>query len=76
MQCSALRYSKGGASGFSAIAGRLSDRFHLLTGGDQIAVRRQQTLRTSIDWSYDLFSSTIGIQPYRASRRGFMPAGG
>ncbi|MBC8135225.1 MAG: tetratricopeptide repeat protein [Fibrella sp.] len=38
------------------IAPRLSDRFHLLTGGSRTALRRQQTLRGLIDWSYDLLS--------------------
>lgn len=38
------------------IASRLDDRFRLLTGGDQTALPRQQTLRASIDWSYDLLS--------------------
>ena len=33
---------------------RLSDRFRLLTGGDRTALPRQKTLRTLIDWSYDL----------------------
>ncbi|MBL0122408.1 MAG: tetratricopeptide repeat protein [Betaproteobacteria bacterium] len=36
------------------IATRLSDRFGLLTGGDKTSMPRQQTLRASIDWSYDL----------------------
>ena len=39
-----------------AIATRLSDRFRLLTGGDRTALRRQQTLRACIDWSYDLLT--------------------
>ena len=38
------------------IAARLDDRFRLLTGGDQTALPRQQTLRASIDWSHDLLS--------------------
>lgn len=38
------------------IARRLDDRFRLLTGGSRTAVRRQQTLRAAIDWSYDLLS--------------------
>lgn len=38
------------------IAPRLSDRFHLLTGGSRTALRRQQTLRGLIDWSYDLLT--------------------
>ena len=39
------------------IAARLDDCFRLLTGGDQTALLRQQTLRASIDWSYDLLST-------------------
>jgi predicted ATPase/transcriptional regulator with XRE-family HTH domain len=36
------------------IAARLDDRFHLLTGGSRTALPRQQTLRASIDWSWNL----------------------
>ena len=36
------------------IAERLADRFRLLTRGDRTAMPRQQTLRASIDWSFDL----------------------
>ncbi|WP_137725479.1 ATP-binding protein [Prescottella subtropica] len=32
----------------------LTDRFRLLTDGDRTAPDRQQALRTSVDWSYDL----------------------
>ena len=39
------------------IDARLSDRFHLLTGGDRTALPRQQTLRACIDWSYDLLTA-------------------
>jgi predicted ATPase len=38
------------------IAARLNDRFRLLTGGARTALPRQQTLRATIDWSYDLLS--------------------
>jgi predicted ATPase/DNA-binding CsgD family transcriptional regulator len=38
------------------IAGRLDNRFRLLTGTDRSAPARQQTLRATIDWSYDLLS--------------------
>jgi predicted ATPase len=38
------------------IAARLSDRLGLLTRGDRTALPRQQTLRASIDWSYDLLT--------------------
>jgi predicted ATPase/DNA-binding SARP family transcriptional activator len=38
------------------IARRLDDRFRLLTVGARTAVRRQQTLRAAIDWSYELLT--------------------
>lgn len=44
------------------IAGRLDDRFRLLTGGSRTALPRQQTLRALIDWSYDLLD-----QPERSA---------
>jgi predicted ATPase/DNA-binding CsgD family transcriptional regulator len=34
----------------------LNDRFRLLTGGARTAVRRQQTLRASVDWSHALLT--------------------
>ena len=34
----------------------LHDQFRLLTGGARTAVRRQQTLRASVDWSHELLS--------------------
>lgn len=34
----------------------LLDRFRLLTGGSRTAVRRQQTLRASVDWSHALLT--------------------
>lgn len=34
----------------------LQDRFRLLTGGSRTAVRRQQTLQASVDWSYALLT--------------------
>jgi predicted ATPase/DNA-binding XRE family transcriptional regulator/Tfp pilus assembly protein PilF len=40
------------------IAARLHDRFNLLTGGSRTALPRQQTLRASIDWSWNLISDS------------------
>ena len=37
----------------SEILDSLHDQFRLLTGGARTAVRRQQTLRASVDWSHD-----------------------
>ena len=36
---------------------RLRDRFALLTGGSRAALPRHQTLRMTIDWSYDLLTA-------------------
>ena len=54
----ALELAAARSSVFSPkeIASRLEDRFKLLTGGSRTALERQQTLRASIDWSYDLLS--------------------
>lgn len=38
------------------VAGRLDDRFKLLTGGSRTALPRHQTLRAAMDWSYDLLT--------------------
>jgi predicted ATPase/DNA-binding SARP family transcriptional activator len=38
------------------IAGRLSDRFRLLTGGSRTALPRHRTLRAVVAWSWDLLS--------------------
>jgi predicted ATPase/DNA-binding XRE family transcriptional regulator len=39
------------------IAEKLDDRFRILTGGSRTALPRQQTMRATIDWSYDLLSA-------------------
>ena len=44
------------ALSLTEIVGSLHDRFRLLTGGTRTAVRRQQTLRASVDWSHALLS--------------------
>jgi Predicted ATPase len=43
------------------IAARLDDSLRLLTGGDQTAAPRQQTLRASLDWSYELLTSEEAV---------------
>src|SRR4030095_3344687 len=40
------------------IAARLDARFALLTSGSRIAPSRQQTLRATLDWSYELLTET------------------
>jgi predicted ATPase/class 3 adenylate cyclase/DNA-binding CsgD family transcriptional regulator len=44
------------ALSLNQIVGSLHDRFRLLTGGARTAVRRQQTLRASVDWSHALLT--------------------
>ena len=39
------------------IAARLDDRFRLLTAGAKKTLPRHQTLRATMDWSYDLLSA-------------------
>jgi predicted ATPase/DNA-binding SARP family transcriptional activator len=43
------------------IAKRLDDRFDLLTAGNRTALPRHQTLRATIDWSFDLLSEAERI---------------
>jgi non-specific serine/threonine protein kinase len=40
------------------ISERLGDRFQLLTGGSRTALPRHQTLRSTIDWSYDILDDS------------------
>ena len=40
----------------TSLAEELQDRFRILTGGERTALPRQQTMRATIDWSYDLLS--------------------
>jgi predicted ATPase/class 3 adenylate cyclase len=42
--------------GCDQIATRLNNQFRLLTGGARNALPRHQTLRATVDWSYDLLS--------------------
>ncbi|BAG20299.1 MULTISPECIES: AfsR/SARP family transcriptional regulator [Streptomyces] len=45
------------ALGVRELAGRLNDRFRVLTFGQRGAPARQQTLRAVIDWSWELLSA-------------------
>src|SRR5438132_3559683 len=49
------------AFGVDGIASRLGDRFHLLTEGSRTALTRHQTLRATLDWSYELLSDVERI---------------
>jgi predicted ATPase/DNA-binding CsgD family transcriptional regulator len=46
------------ALSLSQLAGRLEDRFQLLTGGRRAVLPHHQTLRTATEWSYDLCTPT------------------
>jgi predicted ATPase/class 3 adenylate cyclase len=52
-----LATSRVKALSVEQISKRLDDRFHLLTGGARTSLPRQQTLRATIDWSYNLLSN-------------------
>jgi len=49
------------------IAARLDDRFSLLTAGSRTAIPRHQTLRATIDWSYELLTEPERILLRRLS---------
>ncbi len=46
---------------------KLDQRFRLLTGGSRTALPRQQTLRSLIDWSYDLLNDSERLLLQRES---------
>ena len=54
----------------SQIAARLDERFKLLNAGRRSAVERHQTLRATIDWSYDLLtpSQRVALESSRGVR--------
>jgi predicted ATPase/DNA-binding winged helix-turn-helix (wHTH) protein len=51
-----LAAARAAALGVEEVAAHLDDRFHLLTGGRRTALPRHQTLRSTLDWSYELLS--------------------
>ncbi len=51
-----LAAARARALSVGQIAGRLSDRFQLLASGDRTAAPRHQTLRATVDWSYELLT--------------------
>jgi predicted ATPase/class 3 adenylate cyclase len=42
--------------GVEGVRDRLADRFRLLTAGSRLALRRHQTLRAALEWSYSLLT--------------------
>ena len=55
IELAAARVATLGAEG---VAARLDDRFRLLASGRRTALPRHQTLRATLDWSYDLLPSS------------------
>jgi predicted ATPase len=51
-----LAAARAASLGIEELAARLGDRFQLLTGGRRTALPRHQTLRATLDWSYELLS--------------------
>src|SRR3984893_1144731 len=49
-----LAAARTNALGVEELAARLDDCLHLLTGGRRTALPRHQTLRATLDWSYQL----------------------
>jgi len=58
--------------GAELVLSRLDERFGLLTGGRRTAIPRHQTLRATLDWSYDLLS---GPEQCLLRRLGIFAAG-
>jgi predicted ATPase len=44
--------------GVDGVAAHLDDRFRLLTGGSRTALPRHQTMRATLDWSFELLSES------------------
>src|SRR5271156_5553973 len=51
-----LAAARASALGIEGLAARLDDRFRLLAGGHRTALPRHQTLRATLDWSYELLT--------------------
>ena len=51
-----LAAARAAVLGVEAVATHLDDRFQILTGGRRTALPRHQTLRATLDWSYELLS--------------------
>ena len=52
-----LAAARAGSLTVGEIAERLDNRFRLLTGGRRSALERHQTLRSTVDWSYEMLEN-------------------
>jgi predicted ATPase/DNA-binding winged helix-turn-helix (wHTH) protein len=64
--------ARAAALGFQQVALRLDDRFGLLTAGRRTALPRHQTLRATLDWSYELLQEP---ERFLLRRLAVFPAG-
>ena len=60
--------------GIDQVAGMLSDRFRLLTRGTRAELPHHQTLRATLEWSYDLLTERerkmlTGLSAFRGGFR-------
>ena len=62
-----LAAARASTLGLQQLASRLDDRFSLLTGGRRTALQRHQTLRATLDWSYELLSLSERVMLRRLS---------
>ena len=62
-----LAAARAAALGVEALASRLDDRFSLLTDGRRNAPPRHQTLRATLDWSYELLAEPERVVMRRLS---------
>jgi predicted ATPase/DNA-binding winged helix-turn-helix (wHTH) protein len=62
-----LAAARADALGVEGVAAHLDDRFHLLVGGRRTALPRHQTLRATLDWSYELLSEAERVVLRRLS---------
>jgi predicted ATPase/class 3 adenylate cyclase len=51
----------------AGLLSRLTDRFRLLTGGDRTALPRHQTLKATLEWSYNLLTAHEQVMLQRLS---------
>jgi predicted ATPase/DNA-binding winged helix-turn-helix (wHTH) protein len=62
-----LAAARAAALGVGVVATHLDDRFRLLTGGRRTAHLRHQTLRATLDWSYELLAEAERVVLRRLS---------
>jgi predicted ATPase/DNA-binding winged helix-turn-helix (wHTH) protein len=58
IELAAMRVASFGVEG---VVARLDDRFRLLAGGNRTALPRHQTMRATLDWSYELLSDSLRV---------------